>query len=225
MLSKTSRSTSPVGSGLGLRAGDTARPPKSRGIGGRTLVVEGECDREGGVTSISIEGEGATPLVCGSGVAGACWEETLKKEDEPLWVVVRVVPPDGRPGFSRPLPLSVEGSRSLPFSRFIPNDSFEAFFMIDGRWTGVVRPVSPDPVDVNCWWLLPRRVGVSTEDISIDGRWMHSNPPLVSRYCTCIRSRTRRISALMTGGDLVEVVATLYTETSTSVKERKFILV
>jgi hypothetical protein len=61
-----------------------------------------------------------------------CWEETSKKEDESLWVV-RVVPPDGRPGFSRPLPLSVEGSLSLPSSRFNPNYSFEAFFSL---WMG-----------------------------------------------------------------------------------------
>src|SRR6267154_4891876 len=38
---------------------------------------------------------------------------------------------------------------------------------------------------------------------------MQSNPVFVSLYCTCIRSSTRRMSALRTAGDFVDVVATL----------------
>lgn len=51
--------------------------------------------------------------------------------------------------------------------------------------------------------------GASMEDTSTDGRWMHSKPLLFCQYRTCMRSRTRRISALITGGGLVDVVATL----------------
>lgn len=53
MLSKTSRSTSPVGIGLGLRGGIVGVPAKSRGIGGRILpliddaVPDGELDNTG----------------------------------------------------------------------------------------------------------------------------------------------------------------------------------
>ena len=47
------------------------------------------------------------------------------------------------------------------------------------------------------------------EEASMDGRWMHSKPVLVSRYWTCIRSKTRFMSAFMTAGGFVDVVATL----------------
>ena len=47
------------------------------------------------------------------------------------------------------------------------------------------------------------------DDMSMEGICMHSNPALVSLYCTCMRSSTRLMSALITEGDLVDVVATL----------------
>lgn len=36
------------------------------------------------------------------------------------------------------------------------------------------------------------------EETSIEGMWIHSKPVFVSRYCTCMRSRTRLISVLIT---------------------------
>ena len=47
------------------------------------------------------------------------------------------------------------------------------------------------------------------EETSIEGMWIHSKPVFVSRYCTCMRSRTLRRSALITPGGLEVVVDTL----------------
>jgi len=72
MVSNTSRSTSPVGMGLGLLAvsGDGALAPKSRGIGGSTFVlgdvpVPEAVVGEGGMTSISCDGPDVSPF---------CWK-------------------------------------------------------------------------------------------------------------------------------------------------------
>lgn len=138
MLSKTSLSTWPVGNGLGLRAegnGEGTLPPKSRGIGGSTLAfVVAAALGDGGITSTSTDGGAITPFVGESCDATAVWlDDTLKKEDEPLGVALSVVPPDGRPGCSTPLLLSLDSSRSFPFSRFMPNESFDVFLTIEGR--------------------------------------------------------------------------------------------
>ena len=99
----------------------------------------------------------------------------------------------------------------FPFSFSFPlraKDSFEAFFVSDLR---ILAPSWMLFVWPNWWdrrvlfnWLL------CTEDKSIEGACTHSNPPLISRYCTCILSRTRRISALITDGGFEDVVATLH---------------
>ena len=155
-------------------------------------------------------------------------DETLKNEDEPLLCVgpnVGVLgpgpgpaPPDGRPGSSFSFSFSlcvlpftlVSPVRSLSLSlRFIPNESFEALRTI----RRVVPPESPDPADPCLRCFLGDGVGVPrgswSDEMSIEGRCMQSNPVLVSLYCTCMRSSTRRMSALSTAGGLVDVVATL----------------
>ena len=47
------------------------------------------------------------------------------------------------------------------------------------------------------------------EETSIEGMWIHSKPVFVSRYCTCMRSSTFRISSLITVGGFDVVVCTL----------------
>ena len=124
MLSNTSRSTSPVGKGLRLRA-LVAPGAKSLGMGGNTFVLAG--DGDGGETSISTEGEAVTPF----STTGDCWYVgTLKNDDDPL------ERPEGRSRRS----LSTERSRSFDL---LTNESLDAFFTIEGR--GVEG--SPDPVD------------------------------------------------------------------------------
>ena len=180
MLSNNSRSISPVGIGLGLLGGtgDVALPPKSRGMGGRTLplfATPGEGDPGGNISRSVVGDTGVKPFImegCISGEAATTvWlEETLKKDEEPLLAVVIRVAPEGRPVFSFSFSLSIDGSRSLPLSRFIPKESLEAFLTIEGRLgTGVTVDVSPEVEDV-CWpcpW--PLIVG-SMEERSIEGR-------------------------------------------------------
>lgn len=96
----------------------------------------------------------------------------LKNDEEPLVAPSIVVPSDGRPLLSLSLAsLSIEGSRSFPFSRFIPKEIFEAFFARVGRgYVGVVRPVSLLLEDGDCWWPALRGEEVSIEARSIEGR-------------------------------------------------------
>ena len=71
-------------------------------------------------------------------------EDTLKNEDALLCVGARVAaPPEGRPGDSFSLS-SWSRSLFLSFSRFIPNDSLLAFFIIDGRLWGVTGEISAE---------------------------------------------------------------------------------
>ena len=162
MLSNNSRSISPVGIGLGLLGGtgDVAPPPKSRGMGGRTLPlfaipgVPGEGDPGGNISRSVVGDTGVKPFImegCISGEAATTvWlEDTLKKDEEPLLAVVISVAPEGRPADSFSFSLSIDGSRSLPLSRFIPKESLEAFLTIEGRLgTGVTVDVSPEVEDV-----------------------------------------------------------------------------
>jgi len=159
MLSNNSRSISPVGIGLGLLGGtgDVVLPPKSRGIGGKTLplfAITGEKDPGGSVSRSVVGDTGVKPFImagCISGEAATTvWlEETLKKDEEPLLAVVISVAPEGLPACSFSFSLSIDGSRSLPLSRFIPKEILDAFLTIEGRLgTGVMVDVSPEVEDV-----------------------------------------------------------------------------
>src|SRR5712672_544676 len=130
-LSNTSRSTtSPVGRFIGCCCCSVvATPPKSRGIGGKFLLLAGECDRRGESSGLIV-----TELLSSAWTVGA-FDETLKNEDDPLLCVAPNAgppppPPDGRPGssfsfsFSFPFTL-VSPVRSLSL-RLMPNDSFDA---------------------------------------------------------------------------------------------------
>lgn len=71
----------------------------------------------------------------------------MKKVEEVVLGVVKVVPPEGLPKVSFSFVSSV-ASRSLPLSFFIPNESLLVFFMIEGLlWMGVMGDVSPDVDD------------------------------------------------------------------------------
>ena len=133
-----------------------------------------------------------------STVAVCALEETWKNEEDALLaVVLRVVAPEGRLGSS----LSLVCSRSL---LLIPNERLDAFFVS-------VRCLSSyELVDGRFWWYA--EAWGTIEETSMEGMWMHSKPVFVSRYCTCMRSRTRLMSAWMTLGGFVDVVATLITE-------------
>ena len=100
--------------------------------------------------------------------------------------------------------------RSLSLSlRLIPNESSDALRTI----RQVVPPEPPEPADPCLRSFLGDGVGVlcgsCSDETSIEGRCMRSNPVLVSLYCTRVRSSTCRMSALRTAGCLVDVVATL----------------
>lgn len=217
-LSNTSGSaTSPVG-GADTSCCCGVAAPKSRGIGGRVLVLAGEFERPG-------ESSGASVAEASSGWTVGALEETLKNEDEPLLCVAPNVglgpalpPPDGRPGSSFSFSFSlcvlpfklVSPVRSLSLSlRLMPNESFDALRTI----RRVVPPESPEPADPCLRCFLGDGDGVPcgscSDEMSIEGRCMQSNPVLVSLYCTCMRSSTRRMSAFSTAGGLVDVVATL----------------
>ena len=220
-LSNTSGSaTSPVGGGdtcccwccccCGVAAAISC------GIGGRFLLLAGECERLGESSAWSV-------AEASSGWTVGALDETLKNEDEPLLCVAPNVgpgtaPPEGRPGSSLSFSLCVlpfklvSPVRSLSLSlslRVMPKESFDALRTI----RLVVPPESPDPADPCLRCFLGDGVGVPcgscSDEMSIEGRCMQSNPVLVSLYCTCIRSSTRRMSALSTAGALVDVVATL----------------
>src|SRR6266702_714628 len=208
MLSSTSRSTSPVWNGSGAAA------PKSRGIGGKFLLLAGECDRRG-------ESSGCSVAELSSAWTVGAFDDTLKKEDEPLLCVALNVaggPPEGRPGSSFSFSFSlcvvvvpftlVSPPRSLSLL-LTPKDSFDALRTI----RLVVPPESPEPPEPCLRCFRGDGVGVAggscSDEMSIEGRCMQSNPVLVSLYCTCMRSNTRLMSALIVAGGFVDVVATL----------------
>jgi hypothetical protein len=209
IVSNISLSTSPVGNGVGGGgAGEVARgvlDAKSRGIGGSIFALTGVCAREG-ASSVGVAA--AAPFSSADRVPsariGCVCEETLKKEEEPLLgLVASVVLPDGRLGNSLSFSLSAVFGRSLLLK---PNDNLDVFFAIDRRGGGA--SLEPDDPCLRCPGLGVGG-GSCTDVTSMEGKWIHSKPPLVSRYWTCIRSSTRLISALSTGGDFVDVVATL----------------
>lgn len=165
----------------------------------------GDVDR--GVASSAGAGLGSTLSArtpsCGAFLCVSA--ETWKKDEEALLAVaLRIVPPEGRLGSSFSL---VSGVFSFSLALLlVPNESFDVFLATERR----VVPVSSEPLDARFRCLCSGERGVAwIEAISIEGMWIHSKPVFVSRYWTCIRSRTRRISALIAAGDLVDVVATL----------------
>lgn len=94
-------------------------------------------------------------------------------------------------------------SRSLSFL-LGPSESFDTFF-VNERRTLPSRCMLLRPVERREALMLLLR----TEERSIEGAWMHSKPLLVCLYCTCIRSKTRQISDLITEGGFDDVVETL----------------
>lgn len=161
MVSNTSLSTSPVGSGVS-GAGDVARgvvDAKSRGIGGSILVLGGDCEPTVGVevsaggVDAAVAETAAAPFSSFERVPSArtvcAWEETLKKEEEPLLgLVTNVAVPEGRLGrsLSFSFSLSAVDGRSLLLS---PNDSFEVFLTIERRECFASSPPEPDD---SCFW-------------------------------------------------------------------------
>ena len=220
-ISNTSRSTSPVGNGCCWGGAAPPPPTKSRGIGGRFLLRAGEFERRGESSGCSVS----------SGCIVGAFEDTLKNEDEPLLcvalsVVAGPAPPDCRPvtslSFSFSLllnvglvlvlvPFTLGGGCSLSLLLRMPKESFDALRTI--RF--VVPPESPDPPEPCLRCLRGDGVGVASgsccrEEMSIEGRCIQSKPVLVSLYCTCMRSSTRRISVFSVAGVFVDVVATLF---------------
>src|SRR5258706_3887857 len=130
----------------------------------------------------------------------------LKNDDDPPLIEVTLFPCRSPSSSWSPSLMTTAGcaagclsSLTLPtsFSFLLePNDNLDAF-----------RVSRLEPVSCVCCWCAC--ASAMTEARSIDGICRHSNPPLISRYCTCIRSNTRRMSILMTPGGFVDVVATL----------------
>ena len=88
---------------------------------------------------------------------------------------------------------------------------------VEGSGEGALPPdlrgIGGSALGFDIWrpcWEYCRTAGLSIEERLMSGMWIHSKPVLVSLCCTCIRSRTRRISVLMAAGDSVDVVATLH---------------
>lgn len=178
-LSNASRSlASPPVGGPCCCCGVTA-PPKSRGMGGRFLLLAGEFERRGDSSGCSVADASSA---WGVGVGVAVFIETLKNEDEPLLCVApNVGPPplpDGRPGSSLSFSLSLD---ELPFTlgsppprslslRPMPKESFDALRTI----RRVVPPESPDPAEPCLRCFLGDGVGVPrgscSDEMSIDGR-------------------------------------------------------
>jgi hypothetical protein len=181
-LSNASRSlvSPPVGSACccccGVIVPNAAPPPpKSRGIGGRFLLLAGEFERRGDSSGCSVA-EASSEW----GVGVAVFIETLKNEDEPLLCAApNVGPPplpDGRPGSSfsfsldeLPFTLASPPPRSLSL-RPMPKESFDALRTI----RLVVPPESPDPAEPCLRCFLGEGVGVPrgscSDEMSIDGR-------------------------------------------------------
>jgi len=178
IISNTSRSTSPVGNGVKVGRGVcgggggtcTCVVPKSLGIGGKTLLFVGECDRGSSIGNATVV---SVPFVSGCRDPSArivcAVDDTLKNDDDPLLgVALNAVPTEGRLGRSFSGVVSSD-SLSLMLSRsrdLTPKESFEAFFT---KERGVL-PVSFEPADPRRRWLLGRDCEFSgTDEISIDG--------------------------------------------------------
>ena len=181
IISNTSRSTSPVGNGVNVGRGvggcvgtcidDVAT--KSLGIGGKTLLLVGECGRKLCGSSMCDATIVTVPFSSGCRDPSArivcAVEDTLKNDDEPLLgVALNAVPTEGRFGSSFSGVIS-SGSFSLTLSRsrdLTPKESFEAFFTNERGFF----PVSFEPDDPRRRWLLGRDCALSgTEEMSMDG--------------------------------------------------------
>lgn len=179
IISNTSRSTSPVGNGVnvgfGVCGAGRGTAPKSLGIGGNTLLLVGECDRD--VWGSSNKGDATVVIVP---FASACFDpsastvcavdDTLKNDEDPLLGVA--LSADGRVGSSLSLSFSGvvnSGSLSLILSRsrdLTPNESLDAFLTSERG----VLPVSLEPEEPRRRWLLGRDCALSgTDEISIEG--------------------------------------------------------
>lgn len=148
-------------------------PPKSLGIGGKTLLLVGECGRKLCGSSMCDATIVTVPFSSGCRDPSArivcAVEDTLKNDDEPLLgVALNAVPTEGRFGSSFSGVIS-SGSFSLTLSRsrdLTPKESFEAFFTNERGFF----PVSFEPDDPRRRWLLGRDCALSgTEEMSMDG--------------------------------------------------------
>jgi len=181
IISNTSRSTSPVGNGVNVGRGVggcagaciSGVVTKSLGIGGKTLLLVGECGRKLCGSSMCDATIVTVPFSSGCRDPSArivcAVDDTLKNDDEPLLgVALNAVPTEGRFGRSFSGVIN-SGSFSLTLSRsrdLTPKDSFEAFFTNERG----VFPVSFEPDDPRRRWLLGRDCALSgTEEISMDG--------------------------------------------------------